>query len=243
MVLMTKTVVVTGGGAGIGREIALAFAADGWHVHICGRRIDALEAVAAEADNITYSKCDITDPEQVRAMFEDAQVATGTIDVAVLNAGLPGTPAEFGETDIEDFRAVIDTNVVGSYLCAREAFARMKAGRKGKTDQAGGRILVNCSIAAQVPRAHTAAYATSKSALAGMTHVLALDGREYGITATRIDIGNAQTDLLGTFTGSEPMFDAKQAAETFLYAANLPASAVIDQLTITAAGMPFLGRG
>ncbi|MDK6924086.1 SDR family NAD(P)-dependent oxidoreductase, partial [Escherichia coli] len=55
---MTKTVVVTGGGAGIGREIALAFAADGWHVHICGRRIDALETVAAEADNITYSRCD-----------------------------------------------------------------------------------------------------------------------------------------------------------------------------------------
>ena len=176
-------------------------------------------------------------------MFENAQVATGTIDVAVLNAGLPGTPAEFGETDIEDFRAVIDTNVVGSYLCAREAFSRMKAGCERKTGQAGGRILVNCSIAAQVPRAHTAAYATSKSALAGMTHVLALDGREYGITATRIDIGNAQTDLLGTFTGSEPMFDAKQAAETFLYAANLPAGAVIDQLTITAAGMPFLGRG
>ena len=234
---MTKTVVVTGGGAGIGREIALTFAADGWHVHICGRRVDALEAVATEADNITYSRCDITDPEQVRAMFDEAQAATGTIDVAVLNAGLPGTPAEFGETNIEDFRAVIDTNVVGSFLCAREAFARMKTGREG------GRILVNCSIAAQVPRAHTAAYATSKSALAGMTHVLALDGREYGITATRIDIGNAQTDLLGTFTGSEPMFDAKQAAETFLYAANLPSNAVIDQLTITAAGMPFLGRG
>ena len=233
---MSKTVVVTGGGAGIGREIALTFAADGWHVHICGRRIDALETVAAEADNITYSRCDITDPEQVRAMFENAQVATGTIDVAVLNAGLPGTPAEFGETDIEDFRTVIDTNVVGSFLCAREAFSRMKARREG-------RILVNCSIAAQVPRAHTAAYATSKSALAGMTRVLALDGREYGITATRIDIGNAQTDLLGTFTGSEPMFDAKLAAETFLYAANLPAGAVIDQLTITAAGMPFLGRG
>lgn len=240
MVLMTKTVVVTGGGGGIGREIALTFAAAGWHVHICGRRTDALANTAAQATTtdtggITYSQCDITDEKQVAEMFAEAQSHTSTLDAVILNAGLPGTPAEFGATDVADFRAVIETNVVGSFLCAREAFNRMK--------QSGGRILVNCSIAAQVPRAHTAAYATSKSALAGMTRVLALDGREHGITATRIDIGNARTDLLGTFTGSEPMFDAKHAAETFLYAANLPREAVIDQLTITAAGMPFLGRG
>lgn len=235
MVLMDKTVVVTGGGGGIGREIALTFAATDWHVHICGRRVDALADTAAKSDNITYSQCDITDEAQVAEMFSQAQAHTGRLDAVVLNAGLPGTPAEFGDTNITDFRAVIDTNVIGSFLCAREAFNRMK--------DRGGRILVNCSIAAQVPRAHTAAYATSKSALAGMTRVLALDGREYGITATRIDIGNAQTDLLGTFTGSEPMFDARHAAETFLHAANLPREAVIDELTITAAGMPFLGRG
>nr|WP_120491407.1 SDR family oxidoreductase [Corynebacterium lactis] len=232
-----RTVVVTGGGAGIGREIALAFAGAGWHVHICGRTLAPLADVARR-DHITYSQCDITDEAQVAAMFADAVSVSGRIEAVVLNAGLPGTPAEFGDTDIEDFRRVIDTNVVGSFLCAREAFRIMKG--------TGGRILVNCSIAAQVPRAHTAAYAASKSALAGLTRVLALDGREHGILATRIDIGNAKTDLLGAFTGedgAEPMFDAAEAARAFVYAAELPATAVVDHLTITAAGMPFLGRG
>lgn len=235
-----RTVVVTGGGAGIGREIALAFAGAGWNVHICGRTEASLADVSlATAGPVTYSTCDITDEAQVRSMFGDALARYGRIDAVVLNAGLPGAPAEFGDTDVEDFRRVIDTNVIGSFLCARQAFGIMKSA-------GGGRVLVNCSIAAQVPRAHTAAYAASKSALAGLTRVLALDGRDYGITATRIDIGNAKTDLLGAFTagpGAEPMFDARQAAEAFLYAASLPAQAVVDHMTITAAGMPFLGRG
>ena len=248
-----SSVVITGAGSGIGREIALAFAAAGWQVHICGRREAPLAETAHFAANalaasttptlaVTYSTCDITDEDQVRELFVQARSTFGAApDAVVLNAGLPGQPAEFGAVDLDDFRATISTNVEGSFLVARQAFREMKA--RFSAEGIGGRILVNCSIAAETPRAHTASYAASKAALAGLTHVLALDGRPYRIHATRIDIGNASTDLLGSFTTAEPQFSAVTAAEAFVYAASIPEVAVVDQLTITAAGMPFLGRG
>lgn len=246
-----RSVLITGAGSGIGREIALAFAADGWKVHICGRRQAPLQETAelaekaetsATGSTITYSSCDITDESQVAELFDEARATFGNApDVVVLNAGLPGTPAEFGEVSLEDFSVTLNTNVEGSFLVAREGFRAMK--ERFEATGIGGRILVNCSIAASVPRPHTASYGTSKAALAGLTHVIALDGRPYKIHATRIDIGNASTDLLGAFTGSEPMFSATTAAEAFVYAANVPDIAVVDQLTVTAAGMPFLGRG
>lgn len=234
-----KLALVTGGGAGIGREIARAFADDGWNVHICGRTATKLEETAAQApERITWSVCDITDEQAVAEMYSELAQQYPRLDVAVINAGLPGTPAEFGDVSLDDFRATVDTNIVGSFLTARQAFRAMR-----DQDPAGGRIIVNCSIAAQVPRPGTASYGTSKAGLKGMTHVLALDGRAHGIAVTRIDIGNAATNLLGSFTSAEPMFEAATAAQAFVYAANLPANAVVDELTITACGMPFLGRG
>ncbi|MEJ5919554.1 SDR family oxidoreductase [Corynebacterium sp. H78] len=249
-----KSVIVTGGGAGIGREIAHAFAADGWRVRICGRTEATLQetcaTVSVEAPGaISWAVCDITDEQAVTDLFANAVADFGRIDAVVVNAGVPGTPAEFGDVSLDDFTTTLSINVTGSFLTAREAFRVMRS------QQNGGRILVNCSIAAQVPRPHTASYAASKSALAGLTRVLSIDGRPHGINVTRVDIGNAATALLDSFgstTGAlqadgsvkeEPFLDAADAARSFVYAASLPASATVDELTITASGMPFLGRG
>lgn len=246
-----RIALVTGGGAGIGAEVAAALAADGWTVRICGRTPEPLEATcAADPARLSWARCDVTDADDVDALVAGIIADHGRLDLAVVNAGVPGPTAPLGDVDPAGFRETIDINLTGAFLTARAAFRAMAA-----QDPSGGRILFNGSIAAQTPRPHSAPYAASKAGLAGLAAVTSLDGRPHGITATRIDIGNAATGLLagfGTSTGAlqadgsrlvEPTFPAAEAARAFVYAASLPPSAVVDQLTVTAAGMPFAGRG
>ncbi len=243
--------VVTGGGAGIGAEVARALAADGWAVRICGRTTEPLAAVAAEdPDRISWARCDVTDEAQVDEFFADVVADLGRVDVAVVNAGAPGPTAPLGDIDADGFRDTVAVNLTGAFLTARAAFRTM-----ADQDPAGGRILFNASVAAQVPRPHSAPYAASKAGVAGLAAVTSLDGRAHGITVTRIDVGNAATELLAGFGASagalqadgsrrvEPTFPAAEVARAFVYAASLPAGAVVDQLTVTAAGMPYVGRG
>lgn len=246
-----RIALVTGGGAGIGAEVATALAADGWTVRICGRTPEPLETTcAADPARLSWARCDVTDEADVDALVAGIIADHGRLDLAVVNAGVPGPTAPLGDVDPAGFRETIDINLTGAFLTARAAFRVMAA-----QDPSGGRILFNGSIAAQTPRPHSAPYAASKAGLAGLAAVTSLDGRPHGITATRIDIGNAATGLLAGFGAStgalqadgtrlvEPTFPAAEAARAFVYAASLPPSAVVDQLTVTAAGMPFAGRG
>lgn len=248
----TRYALVTGGGAGIGADVAAALAADGWTVRICGRSPEPLERTCAAdpAGRISAATCDVTDEDAVDALYAGIERDFGRLDVAVVNAGVPGPTAPLGDVDAAGFRAAVETNLTGAFLTARGAFRLMARQRP-----AGGRILFNASIAATTPRPHSAPYAASKAGVAGLARVTALDGRPHGITATRIDIGNAATGLLAGFgaaTGAlqadgsrieEPTFPSAEAARAFVYAASLPPGAVVDQLTVTAAGMPFAGRG
>ncbi len=120
---------------------------------------------------------------------------------------------------------------------------------------AGGRIINNGSISAQIPRPHSVGYAVSKHAMTGLTKAIELDGRPVGISCTQIDIGNAATELLvdtGSTTGAlqadgrkvvEPMFDVAHAAKLIAAIADTDASVAVNQLTVTAQGMPYAGRG
>ena len=246
-----RVALVTGGGAGIGAEVATALAADGWTVRICGRTPEPLEATcAADPARLSWARCDVTDEADVDELVAGIIDDFGRLDLAVVNAGVPGPTAPLGEIDAAGFRGTVEINLTGAFLTARAAFRAMAA-----QEPSGGRILFNGSIAAQTPRPHSAPYAASKAGLAGLAAVTSLDGRPHGITATRIDIGNAATGLLAGFGAStgalqadgshlvEPTFPAAEAARAFAYAASLPPSAVVDQLTVTAAGMPFAGRG
>lgn len=246
-----RIALVTGGGAGIGAEVATALAADGWTVRICGRTPEPLEATCtADPTRLSWARCDVTDEADVDALVAGIIADHGRLDLAVVNAGVPGPTAPLGDVDPAGFRETVEVNLTGAFLTARAAFRVMAA-----QDPSGGRILFNGSIAAQTPRPHSAPYAASKAGLAGLAAVTSLDGRPHGITATRIDIGNAATGLLAGFGAStgalqadgtrlvEPTFPAAEAARAFVYAASLPPSAVVDQLTVTAAGMPLAGRG
>src|SRR5579875_3766715 len=152
---MEKFALVTGGGAGIGRAAALKLAAAGWHVAVTGRRPEPLQATARDIEALDRralaAPCDVGDPAQVRALFEAVEAAFGRLDLLFNNAGVgaPGVPME--ELTYEQWKAVVDANLTGAFLCAQGAIRLMK-----KQTPQGGRIINNGSISASTPRPNSA---------------------------------------------------------------------------------------
>ena len=244
---MTKTILITGAGAGIGRDTARAFRAAGWRVALMGRRADTLRDTAT-GDDVLILPADVGDPAAVEAAFETLTATWGRLDVLFNNAGIVAKPAPIDEIPVADWLAVMHTNISGMVLCARAAFHLMRH----QTPQ-GGRIINNGSISAQAPRPGSVPYTVSKHAVTGLTKTLALDGRAFNIACGQIDIGNALTDMTQGFTqgvkqadGSvkaEPTMPAAEVAAAVLHMANLPLSTNIPFMTIMARDMPFIGRG
>ncbi|WP_344151396.1 SDR family oxidoreductase [Kribbella yunnanensis] len=241
---MNQVAVVTGGGSGLGREMALALAAAGYDVLVTGRTEASLRDTVAIGKVKGYGVLDVNDGPAVRRFFGELD----RIDVLVNNAGTGAPAAAVPDVSEEDWRRVIDTNLTGSFLCAQAAFARML-----EQDPKGGRIINNGSISAHVPRPQSIAYTASKHAITGLTKQLELDGRPHGITACQIDIGNAATAMTERMEqgalqpdGSiavEPTFDPKIVADFVVQIAQLPTSVAVPHLMVMAAGMPYAGRG
>jgi NAD(P)-dependent dehydrogenase (short-subunit alcohol dehydrogenase family) len=227
--------VVTGAGSGIGRAVTRALLGAGWQVALAGRREDALRETLGDGDGIVVPT-DVTDAEAVAALFRRVRSEYGRVDLLFNNAGIFGRPAPIDELAVDEWRAIVATNLDGAFLCAREAFRAMK-----EQDPRGGRIINNGSISATTPRPNAVAYTTTKHAMTGLTKQLALDGREHAIACGQIDIGNAATDLVAAMP--EPKMDVENAAQAVLYMAGLPLDANVLFLTVMATGMPFVGRG
>ena len=244
---MTKTILITGAGAGIGRDTARAFRAAGWRVALMGRREAHLRDTAT-GDDVLILPADVGDPAAVEAAFARLTATWGRLDVLFNNAGIAAKPAPIDEIPVSDWLAVMHTNISGMVLCARAAFHLMRH----QTPQ-GGRIINNGSISAHAPRPGSVPYTVSKHAVTGLTKTLALDGRAFNIACGQIDIGNALTEMTQGFTqgvkqadGSvkvEPTMPAAEVAAAVLHMANLPLSTNIPFMTIMARDMPFIGRG
>ena len=245
-----KTAIVTGGGSGIGRAVALALARENYAVAIGGRRVAELEETVRRAgtDTMLAVVADVSDPDSVRALFHKASDKFGRIDLLFNNAGIGAPPVELDELPIEQWKRVVDTNLTGAFLCTQEAFRHMKT----QTPR-GGRIINNGSISAHAPRPNTVAYTATKHAMTGLTKSTSLDGRKYDIACGQIDIGNAETELTqrmrhgvpqanGTIA-VEPMMDVEHVAQAVVYMASLPLDANVQFLTVMATKMPFIGRG
>jgi NAD(P)-dependent dehydrogenase (short-subunit alcohol dehydrogenase family) len=244
--------VVTGGGSGLGRLIAQALLRAGWQVAVAGRRADRLAETVRPgswtAQDTLVKQTDVTVPKSVAALFDAVGDQFGRLDLLVNNAGTFGHPGRVDELSVEDWRQIVDVNLTGAFLCAREAVTMMKI-----QDPRGGRIINNGSISAHVPRPRSVGYTATKHAITGLTKSIALDGREFGIACGQIDIGNAATQMTAGFSegalqadGSmraEPTFDARHVADAVLYMASLPLDANVQFLTITATVMPYIGRG
>ncbi|MEV6393779.1 SDR family oxidoreductase [Streptomyces sp. NPDC051907] len=245
-----RIAVVTGAGSGIGRSVALELAGAGWSVAAAGRRAQALAETASLTDaQMLTVPTDVTDPEEVAALFAAVRERYGRVDLLFNNAGVFGPKGvRFEDLSYEDWRAVVDVNLTGTFLCAQAAFRAMK-----EQSPQGGRIINNGSISAHVPRPHSAAYTATKHATTGLTKSLSLDGRAYGIACGQIDIGNAATEMTQTMqagilqangeTAPEPVMDARDVARTVRHMAELPLEANVQFATVMATRMPYIGRG
>jgi len=250
-----KVALVTGAGTGLGRASAVALARDGFSIVLSGRRLEMLEEVA---DHLTDQfggthlvvQADVADPGSVDALFGLVEQEYGRLDLLFNNAGTGAPAVPIDELTFEQWQQVVDTNLTGAFLCSQRAISLMKRQSPG-----GGRIINNGSISAHAPRPNSAPYTATKHALTGLTKSIALDGRPFGITCGQIDIGNTATEIMDTIgVGSgalqadgsrrvEPMFPVEEAARAVLLMAGMPPSASVGSVVITAAGMPFIGRG
>lgn len=249
---MGRIALVTGAGTGIGRAAALALAETGWDLALAGRRLEPIEAVAGEVRALGRAAIavptDVADEGSVAALFARIDEAYGRIDLLFNNAGTSPRAVDIDELSVAEWRAAVDINLTGAFLCAREAFRVMK-----RQSPKGGRIINNGSVSATTPRPRSAPYTATKHAIAGLTKTLALDGRAHDIAVGQIDVGNAETPL-ATRIGqgvpqadgsirAEPMMDVAHVGRAVAHMASLPPEANVLFMTVMATKMPFVGRG
>ena len=249
---LTKVGVVTGGGTGIGRAVALALAGEGYSVVVAGRRREPLDATAAEGSKLGARvlgvPTDVGDPQSVKALFAKTAEMFGRLDLLFNNAGSGAPPLPLEDLTYEQWSSVVDANLTGAFLCTQEAIKVMKS-----QQPRGGRIVNNGSISAHAPRPNSAPYTATKHAITGLTKSTSLDCRKYDIACGQIDIGNAATEMTQRMVEGilqangdievEPRIDVEHVARAVLYMASLPLDTNVQFMTVMATKMPFVGRG
>jgi NAD(P)-dependent dehydrogenase (short-subunit alcohol dehydrogenase family) len=249
---LTKVGIVTGGGTGIGRAVALALAGEGYSVVVAGRRQEPLDATTAEGSKLGARvlgiPTDVGDPQSVKALFAKTTEMFGRLDLLFNNAGSGAPPVPLEDLTYEQWSSVVDANLTGAFLCTQEAIKVMKS-----QQPRGGRIVNNGSISAHAPRPNSAPYTATKHAITGLTKSTSLDCRKYDIACGQIDIGNAATEMTqrmveGVLQANgdvevEPRIDVEHVARAVLYMASLPLDTNVQFMTVMATKMPFVGRG
>ncbi len=247
-----KVALVTGAGSGIGRATALALLRADYLVVLAGRRADALQDTVTQAGELGHNALavptDAGNPQSVKALFAATKSAFGRLDLLFNNAGTGSPPVPLEDITFEQWKAVVDVNLTGAFLCTQEAFRMMK-------DQSprGGRIINNGSISAHAPRPFSSPYTATKHAITGLTKAASLDGRAYDIAVGQIDIGNAVTEMTLRMTKGVPQangemkvedrMDVAHVANSVVHMASLPLDANVLFMTVMATKMPFVGRG
>ncbi len=207
-----RAALVTGGGRGIGAAIARLLARRGAAVAVAARTMEEIASVAreieAEGGTALPLRLDVANEGSVAAGFERARDELGPITILVNNAGTPGVPLPVAATKPEDWRRVLDANLTGAFLCAREALG-------GMISENWGRIVNVSSAAARHPLAGMGAYGASKAALDQLTRVLALEGAPYNIAVTGVYPGVVDTRMQEESRGFGPDLVGKQLHRMF----------------------------
>ena len=239
--LQNQVAVITGASKGIGKSIAVAYAAEGATLVLASRNSEQLAVVAGDirggGGTALVVPTDVTVEADVVHLFQQAMEAFGRVDILVNNAGISlGAPTD--ELSLQLWQKVLDVNLTGAFLCSREALRIMKR-------QRSGRIINIGSISAKVPRPNAAAYVASKFGLAGLTRSLALDARDFGVSACILHPGNTETPIwqgreeMGRKEGLMSSDDLARVAVTM---AALPNEVNVLESVVLPVSMPFLGR-
>jgi NAD(P)-dependent dehydrogenase (short-subunit alcohol dehydrogenase family) len=254
MAEVQRVALITGAGTGIGKAVALALMREGYAAVLAGRRKEKLEETATEARALGSKSLvvptDVSEPEQIKALFAATRETFGRLDLLFNNAGIGAPAVPLEELPLETWRKVVDTNLTAMFLCTQEAIRIMKA-----QEPRGGRIINNGSISAHAPRPRSVAYTATKHAVTGLTKSTSLDCRGYQICCGQIDIGNAATPLTERMVQGQGILqaDGRMAIEArmnvddvgraVVYMASLPLDSNVLFMTVMANLMPFVGRG
>jgi 3-hydroxybutyrate dehydrogenase len=215
MNLQNRLALITGGGRGIGRSIALAYAHEGADIVVAARTLKQVEQVAIEISGAFNTKalaltCDVSDPANVQQMFAKVNEAFGRgADILVNNAGIAES-APLLKTDDDHWRRHLEINLSGTFYCMRAALAPM-------VERGWGRIINIASIAGKTGAPYIAAYAASKHGILGLTRSVALEIASKGVTVNAICPGYVDTDMttrgIENITGKTGL-TAEQALES-----------------------------
>ncbi|MEQ1951068.1 SDR family NAD(P)-dependent oxidoreductase [Mesorhizobium sp. CN2-181] len=179
---------VTGGGSGVGRAIALALANDGVDVTICGRREAQLEAVAAESERIHGIAADVTDEASMQALHAKAEATRGPFDIVVANAGMASSaPAQ--KVSLADWQQTLAVNLTGAFLTVKPALGAMAKRKQG-------RIIFVASTAGLKGYGYVAPYVAAKHGVVGLMRALAAENTKTGVTVNAVCPGFVETDML-----------------------------------------------
>ena len=240
MSLSDQVALVTGGGTGIGKAIAKAMLAEGAKVVIVGRKEEVLlEAQTELGSGCEIMVCDVTDESQVNKVYETIMTNYGKLNILINNAGMAARGKAY-EMSYEKWKKVVDVNLNGAFLCAREAMKIM-------VNQKSGRIINIGSISGQMGRPENAPYTATKFAVEGLTRAFALDGREHGVAVSVIHPGNVATDIISKDEipkrekeGFVLLEDLGKLAITML---NISPNVNILGSVVLPITQPYLGRG
>ena len=240
MAAVARTAVVTGAGSGVGRAVVHRLAADGWNVALIGRRRDALDETIRLAGKTTgrliATPCDIGDAAAIRAVAQRVRAELGDVSVLVNAAGTNTPRRSLAELSPEDYRKVMDANLNGAYWCVQAFLPAMRG------SGAGTIVSINSIAGKQASALSGVAYSMSKAGLAALTQSINAEEHQNGIRATSIFPGDINTPLLEKRPTPPPperrqrMLTPEDITACVMLVINLPARAVVHEMTITPRG-------
>lgn len=233
-----STAAVTGAGSGVGRAIALKFAAEGWNVALVSRRAetlsDTLALVPPDArDRLAPFPCDVSDPAGVAAMGEAVLGRFGAVDVLVNAAGINVPQRSFEVVSLDDWHAVLATNLHGAYYCVRAFLPGMRARRTGTI------ININSDVGKIARDLAGPAYVTSKFGLSGLTQQINAEERRNGVRACSICPRDINTPLLDkrpqppSAEARAGMIQPEDMAALVWLVTTLPSRAIVEEISLS----------